>query len=64
MWDARAALVRMAGVPQSQNVKELAESKRLERLCPLRVRLFSKQTGLPAAHTLQGLNYQLSREEL
>ena len=58
------ALFRIAGVPQSQNVKELAESKPLERLCPLRVRLLSKQVGRPTAHTLQGLNYQLSREEL
>jgi hypothetical protein len=51
-------------VPQSRNVKDLAEVSDSNALCPLRVRLFSKQAGLPAAHTLQGLNYQLSREEL
>lgn len=51
---SRVAKLRPGGSRYCKLSKILAESRRLERLCP-RGRLFSKQTGLPTAHALRSI---------
>ncbi len=48
-----ASRIRLMPKNQANCQRTLAESKRLERLCPLEERLFSKQAGRPTAHALR-----------